>query len=99
MTLLPIDDIPPRHMSHSLTAITDEVFEPKCNVLGCLDGSFEQIFEHHKSSLTTGCHSNVKNNAAEEFTYRVILRIAQSVLWEFELTNCFVVKMMRMHSR
>ena len=89
----PIDDIPLDTLSpNSLTRLHDEVFEPKCNVLGCHDGSFEPDFRTPQSSYATLVyHSIIKNNAAEEFTYRVIPSdTAQSVLWE-RVTNCCFV--------
>jgi len=77
---------------NSLSRTHNEVFEPKCNVLGCHDGSFEPDFRTPNSSYyTLVYHSIKKNNAAQEFKYRVIpYDTAQSVLWE-RITNCCFV--------
>lgn len=77
---------------NSLSRTHQEVFEPKCNVLGCHDGSFEPDFRTPQSTYSTLVyHSINKNNLAEEFEYRVIpYDKANSVLWE-RITNCCFV--------
>ena len=89
----PIDGNPVDNSSpHSLSRTHNEVFEPKCNVLGCHDGSFEPDFRTpHSTYSTLVYHSIKKNNAAEEFEYRVIpYDTASSVIWE-RITNCCFV--------
>ena len=78
--------------AHSLSRTHNEVFEPKCNVLGCHDGSFEPDFRTVQSTYSTLVyHSIIKNNAQEEFTYRVVPGdTANSILWE-RITNCCFV--------
>lgn len=78
--------------AHSLSRTHNEVFEPKCNVLGCHDGSFEPDFRTVQSTYSTLVyHSIIKNNSQEEFTYRVVPGdTANSVLWE-RITNCCFV--------
>lgn len=91
--IYPIDGNPVDNSSpHSLSRTHNEVFEPKCNVLGCHDGSFEPDFRTPNSTYSTLVyHSIKKNNAAEEFEYRVIpYDTANSVLWE-RITNCCFV--------
>lgn len=91
--IYPVDDPPIDTLSiTSLTRLHQEVFDPKCNVLGCHDGTFEPDFRTPQSSYSTMVyHSIIKNNAAEEFKYRVIPNdTANSVLWE-RLTNCCFV--------
>lgn len=84
----PVDNSSP----NSLSRTHNEVFEPKCNVLGCHDGSFEPDFRTPISTYSTLVyHSIKKNNADEEFEYRVIpYDTARSVLWE-RITNCCFV--------
>lgn len=77
---------------NSLTRTHDEVFQPKCNVLGCHDGSFEPDFRTPQSTYSTLVyHSIIKNNAQQEFEYRVIPGdTANSVLWQRITDCCFV---------
>lgn len=91
--IYPVDNVPTDTLSAtSLTRLHQEVFDPKCNVLGCHDGTFEPDFRTPQSSYSTMVyHSIIKNNAAEEFEYRVIPSdTANSVLWE-RVTNCCFV--------
>ena len=77
---------------NSLTRTHNEVFEPKCNVLGCHDGSFEPDFRTPHSTFSTLVYHKInKNNLNEEFKYRVIpFDTSNSVLWE-RITNCCFV--------
>lgn len=89
----PIDDVPEIDENlNSLSRTHQEVFEPKCNVLGCHDGSFEPDFRTPQSSYSTLVyHRIIKNNAEESFEYRVIPgNKEESVLWE-RITNCCFV--------
>jgi hypothetical protein len=89
----PVDEVPVDTLgAHSLTRVHKEVFDPKCNVLGCHDGHFEPDYRSPQSTYSTMVyHPIVKNNLAEEFTYRVVPGdTAASVLWE-RLTNCCFV--------
>lgn len=91
--IYPIDEVPIDTLTaNSLTRVHKEVFNPKCNVLGCHDGSFEPDFRTPQSSYSTLVyHPIIKNNAAEEFEYRVIpFNKEASVLWE-RITNCCFV--------
>ena len=91
--IYPIDNVPVDTLSaNSLTRVHKEVFEPKCNVLGCHDGSFEPDFRTPQSTYSTLVyHRIIKNNADDEFEYRVIPSdTANSVLWE-RITNCCFV--------
>ncbi|MBC8265573.1 MAG: hypothetical protein H8E84_01270 [Flavobacteriales bacterium] len=76
----------------SFVRLHKEVLAPSCNVLGCHDGTFEPDFRTVESSYNTMVyHSIVKNNLAEDFTYRVVpFDTAKSVLHE-RLTNCCFV--------
>ena len=77
---------------NSLTRTHDEIFQPKCNVLGCHDGSFEPDFRTPQSTYSTLVyHSIIKNNAQEEFKFRVVPGdTANSVLWQRITDCCFV---------
>lgn len=68
------------------------IFETSCATPGCHDGNFEPDFRSIGSSYATLVyHPITKNNAAEEFTYRVVPGdTALSVLHE-RLTNCCFV--------
>ena len=68
------------------------VLVPSCNVLGCHDGSFEPDFRTVESSYNTMVyHPIIKNNIAEEFTYRVIPFDTGLSLLHERLTNCCFV--------
>ena len=91
--IYPVNNINDNSSSpNSLTRTHEEVFEPKCNVLGCHDGSFEPDFRTPHSSFSTLVYHRInKNNLAQEFEYRVIpYDTANSVLWE-RITNCCFV--------
>lgn len=91
--IYPIENVPVDTLGpNTLTRTHKEVFEPKCNVLGCHDGSFEPDFRTPQSSYSTLVyHRIIKNNAMEEFEYRVIPGDKEnSVLWE-RITNCCFV--------
>jgi hypothetical protein len=77
---------------NSLTRTHDEVFQPKCNVLGCHDGSFEPDFRTPQSTYSTLVyHSIIKNNALEQYEFRVVPGdTANSVLWQRITDCCFV---------
>ena len=76
----------------TITWLHKQIFFPKCGTPGCHDGSFEPDFRTVMSSYATLVyHPIVKNNTAEEFTYRVIPGdTARSVLHE-RITNCCFV--------
>ena len=78
--------------NHSIIKVHRDVFAPKCNVLGCHDGSFEPDFRTVQSSFNTLVyHPIIKNNLDSDFVYRVIpYDTANSVLHE-RITNCCFV--------
>ena len=76
----------------SFVKLHRDILGPSCNVMGCHDGSFEPDFRTVESSYNTLVfHPIIKNNLAEDFTYRVVPGdTALSVLHE-RLTNCCFV--------
>jgi len=76
----------------SFVKLHRDVLGPSCNVMGCHDGSFEPDFRTVESAYNTLVyHTIIKNNLAEDFTYRVVPGdTALSVLHE-RLTNCCFV--------
>jgi hypothetical protein len=76
----------------SFVKLHRDILGPSCNVMGCHDGSFEPDFRTVESSYNTLVyHTIIKNNLAEDFTYRVVPGdTALSVLHE-RLTNCCFV--------
>lgn len=86
--VLPVDTLDPA----SFMWLQKHVFETRCAVPGCHDGHFEPDFRTLGSSFSTLVyHPIVKNNATEEFTFRVVpYDTAASVLHE-RLTNCCFV--------
>ena len=84
-TTLVIDTV----SSTSFVKLHRDVLGPSCNVMGCHDGSFEPDFRTVQSSYNTLVyHTIIKNNLAEDFTYRVVPGdTGLSVLHE-RLTNC-----------
>jgi len=87
-TTLVIDTVSPT----SFVKLHRDVLGPSCNVMGCHDGSFEPDFRTVESAYNTLVyHTIIKNNLAEDFTYRVVPNdTALSVLHE-RLTNCCFV--------
>jgi len=79
---------------NSLLGIHVNILQPSCALPGCHDGNFEPDFRTPQSSFSTMVyHPIVKNNAAEEFKYRVVPNdTAQSVLHE-RITNCCFVNL------
>ena len=84
-TTLVIDTV----SSTSFVKLHRDVLGPSCNVMGCHNGSFEPDFRTVQSSYNTLVyHTIIKNNLAEDFTYRVVPGdTGLSVLHE-RLTNC-----------
>ena len=78
--------------STSFVKLHRDVLGPSCNVMGCHNGSFEPDFRTVQSSYNTLVyHTIIKNNLAEDFTYRVVPGdTGLSVLHE-RLTNCCFV--------
>lgn len=78
--------------STSFTFVHKTIFEPRCANPGCHDGSFEPDFRNVQSAFATLVyHPIIKNNAAEDFSYRVVpFDTTLSVLHE-RLTNCCFV--------
>ena len=78
--------------STSFVKLHRDVLGPSCNVMGCHDGSFEPDFRTVESAYNTLVyHTIIKNNLAEDFTYRVVPGdTGLSVLHE-RLTNCCFV--------
>ena len=87
-TTLVIDTV----SSTSFVKLHRDVLGPSCNVMGCHDGSFEPDFRTVQSAYNTLVyHTIIKNNLAEDFTYRVVPGdTGLSVLHE-RLTNCCFV--------
>lgn len=87
-TTLVIDTI----SATSFVKLHRDVLGPSCNVMGCHDGSFEPDFRTVQSAYNTLVyHTIIKNNLAEDFTYRVVPGdTGLSVLHE-RLTNCCFV--------
>ena len=87
-TTLVIDTV----SSTSFVKLHRDVLGPSCNVMGCHDGSFEPDFRTVESAYNTLVyHTIIKNNLAEDFTYRVVPGdTGLSVLHE-RLTNCCFV--------
>ena len=87
-TTLVIDTV----SSTSFVKLHRDVLGPSCNVMGCHDGSFEPDFRTVQSSYNTLVyHIIIRNNLAEDFTYRVVPGdTGLSVLHE-RLTNCCFV--------
>ena len=87
-TELVIDTVSPT----SFVKLHRDILGPSCNVMGCHDGSFEPDFRTVESAYNTLVyHTIIKNNLAEDFTYRVVPNdTALSVLHE-RLTNCCFV--------
>lgn len=83
---LPIPD------SSTLLGLHVQLFLPRCAVPGCHDGNFEPDFRTvHSTYSTMVYHPIIKNNAAEDFSFRVIpYDTAGSVLHE-RITNCCFV--------
>ena len=78
--------------STSFVKLHRDVLGPSCNVMGCHEGSFEPDFRTVESAYNTLVyHTIIKNNLAEDFTYRVVPGdTGLSVLHE-RLTNCCFV--------
>ena len=87
-TTLVIDTV----SSTSFVKLHRDLLGPSCNVMGCHDGSFEPDFRTVESAYNTLVyHTIIKNNLAEDFTYRVVPGdTGLSVLHE-RLTNCCFV--------
>lgn len=88
------DDTPQADTLNSVTlaGLHRNLFVTKCAVPGCHDGNFEPDFRTVQSSYSTLVYAPIiKNNDANEFTYRVIpFDTANSVLYE-RITNCCFV--------
>lgn len=78
--------------SNSITGIHKMILATRCANPGCHDGTFEPDFRSVQSSYSTLVyHPIIKNNAANDFSYRVIPGdTAMSVLHE-RITNCCFV--------
>lgn len=76
----------------SIVGLHHNIFKARCAVPGCHDGAFEPDFRTVQSSYSTLVyHPITKNNAAQEFQYRVVpFDPDKSVLIE-RLTNCCFV--------
>lgn len=82
---IPVDSL-------TITYLHTKLLLGKCALPGCHDGNFEPDFRSPQSSFSTLVYAQIlKNNAAKEFTYRVIpFDTARSVLYE-RITNCCFV--------
>ncbi|MCB0395109.1 MAG: hypothetical protein KDD36_00560 [Flavobacteriales bacterium] len=77
---------------NSITGIHRNIFITRCALPGCHDGNFEPDFRSVQSSYATLVyHPVIKNNANNDFTFRVVpYDTAKSVLHE-RITNCCFV--------
>lgn len=77
---------------YSLTALHRDIFFPKCAKPGCHDGHFEPDFRTIESSFSSMVYQPItKNNAKNDFTFRVLpYQSAKSVLYERISNCCFV---------
>lgn len=77
---------------YDISSVHDDILKPRCATPGCHDGHFEPDFRTVQSSVQTLVyHPIIKNNAAEDFTFRVIpYDTTNSVLYE-RITNCCFV--------
>ena len=78
--------------SSSIVGIHKYILTTRCALSGCHDGTFEPDYRTVQSSYSTLVyHPIVKNNATEDFSYRVVpFDTAASVLYE-RITNCCFV--------
>ena len=76
----------------TITSIHRDIFQARCALPGCHDGNFEPDYRTVQSAYSTLVyHPIIKNNAENQFTYRVVpFEPDQSVLLE-RLTNCCFV--------
>src|SRR5262245_6009672 len=68
----------------SITGLHRNIFNPKCNVPGCHDGTFEPDFRSVQSAYSTLVYQQVNKvtvNYVDSFTYRVV---------PFDAANSFI---------
>ena len=77
---------------YDIISVHQDILKPRCATPGCHDGVFEPDFRTVQSSVQTLVYQPIiKNNAAEEFEFRVIpYDTTNSVLYE-RITNCCFV--------
>lgn len=76
----------------SITGLHRNIFLTRCAVPGCHDGNFEPDFRSVQSSYSTLVYAPVtKNNAANEFKYRVVPGDKESSVLYERITNCCFV--------
>ncbi len=77
---------------YSFAALHRDIFFPKCGKPGCHDGHFEPDFRTVESSYSTMVyHPILKNNANQDFSFRVVpYNTTKSVLYERISNCCFV---------
>ena len=77
---------------YDIISVHQDILKPRCATPGCHDGVFEPDFRTVQSSVQTLVYQPIiKNNAAEEFAFRVIpYDTTNSVLYE-RITNCCFV--------
>lgn len=77
---------------NSLASIHQDIFQPKCATPGCHDGAFEPNFTTAMSSFSSLVyHEVIKNNADEDFTYRVVPGNTELSVLHERITNCCFV--------
>jgi hypothetical protein len=88
---IPVDSL-------TITYLHKKVLAPRCALPGCHDGHFEPDYRTPQSSFSTLAYAPIiKNNLANEFTYRVIpFDTTHSVLYERVTNCCFVTANDRM---
>ncbi len=78
--------------SSTIVGIHKYILSPRCALSGCHDGAFEPDYRTIQSSYSTLVyHPIVKNNTAQEFTYRVIPFDTAGSLFHERITNCCFV--------
>jgi hypothetical protein len=77
---------------YSIAALHRDIFFPQCGKPGCHDGHFEPDFRTVESTYSTMVYQPItKNNANNDFTFRVLpYQSAKSVLYERISNCCFV---------
>lgn len=77
---------------YSIVALHRDIFFPQCGKPGCHDGHFEPDFRTVESTYSTMVYQPItKNNANNDFTFRVLpYQSAKSVLYERISNCCFV---------
>ena len=88
----PLPIVEPNPDPNSLVGIHTNILQTRCALPGCHDGNFEPDFRTPQSSFATMVyHPVIKNNTAEDFTYRVIPSDTTNSVLHERITNCCFV--------